>query len=241
MARKAVESARKSVANVIGADSENVVFTSGGTESVNLAIKGIAYAQKGEGAHVVTSSTEHSAVLNCCRHLEQEGYDVTYLPVDGQGLVNPDSIKDALKPETILVSIMLANNEVGTIQPISDIGRITRSRNIPLHTDATQAAGKIPLSVDALNIDLLSISGHKIYGPKGIGALYLRTGLSIVPLMHGGRQEMRYRPGTQNVPAIVGMAKALELAEQEREGYFERMKNLRFILEKGIEEKIKKN
>ena len=237
-ARKAMEDARRRVAHVMGAGPEEIIFTSGGTESDNLAIKGIAYASQGEGKHIVTSSIEHPAVLNCCQQLEREGYEVTYLPVDKFGLVNPDSVSDALKPETVLVSMMLANNEVGTIQPIKEIGEITKTRSIPFHTDAVQAVGKIPIIVDDLNVDLLSISGHKIYGPKGVGVLYARKGTPIVPLMYGGSHEMGYRPGTENVADIVGLAKAMELADQEREDFSKRMNNLRSMLEKGIQEKI---
>ena len=237
-ARKAVENARRGVAGILGAESGEVIFTSGGTESDNLAIKGVAYAGQGKGRHIVTSSIEHSAVLNCCQHLETEGYEVTYLPVDLHGLVAPDSVRDALKSETVLVSIMLANSEVGTIQPLKEIGDITRARGIPLHTDAVQAVGKIPVRADDLNIDLLSLSGHKIYGPKGIGTLYVRKGTPMVPLTHGGHHEMGIRPGTENVAALVGLTKAMELAEQEREGFFESMKTLRDMLERGINEKI---
>jgi len=237
-ARKAMEDARRRVAHIMGAGPEEIIFTSGGTESDNLAIKGIAYASQGKGKHIVTSSIEHPAVLNCCQQLEREGYEVTYLPVDKFGLVNPDSVSDALKPETVLVSMMLANNEVGTIQPIKEIGEITKTRSIPFHTDAIQAVGKIPIIVDDLNVDLLSISGHKIYGPKGVGVLYTRKGTPIVPLMHGGSHEMGYRPGTENVADIVGLAKAMELADQEREDFSRRMNNLRSMLEKGIQEKI---
>lgn len=237
-ARKAVEDARISIANVIGADPEEVYFTSGGTEDDNLAIKGIAYTYLEKGKHIITSSIEHPAVLNCCRYLEDEGYEVTYVPVGRHGLISPESIRDALTPQTILVSIMLANNEVGTIQPIKEIGKITKERGIPLHTDAVQAVGKIPIKIDKLNVDLLSISGHKIYGPKGVGALYIRKGLPITPLMHGGHHEMDFRAGTENVAGIVGLAKAFELANKEREDFTHRMKYLRDILENGIKEKI---
>lgn len=237
-ARKDLEDARKSVAGLIRADSREIIFTSGGTEADNLAIKGIAYASQGKGRHIVISSIEHPAVLNCCQYLTQEGYEVTYLPVNREGLVDPDSVKTALKKETVLVSIMLANNEVGTLQPVKEIGEITRERGIPLHTDAIQAFGKVPVRVDELNVDLLSISGHKIYGPKGVGALYVKKETPMVPLMHGGRHEMGYRPGTENVAAIVGLAKAMELAEEEREEVFTGMSHLRSMLKRGIDEKI---
>jgi cysteine desulfurase len=237
-ARKDLEDARKSVAGLLRADSREIIFTSGGTESDNLAIKGIAYASQGKGRHIVISSIEHPAVLNCCQYLTQEGYEVTYLPVNREGLVDPDSVKTALKKETVLVSILLANNEVGTLQPVKEIGEITRERGVPLHTDAIQAFGKVPVRVDELNVDLLSISGHKIYGPKGVGALYVRKETPMVPLMHGGHHEMGYRPGTENVAAIVGLAKAMELAEEEREEVFTGMSHLRSMLKRGINEKI---
>jgi cysteine desulfurase len=237
-ARDDIEDARKRVAGVLGVDPTEVIFTSGGTESDNLAIKGIAYAKQGKGKHIVTSSIEHSAVLNSCQYLEQEGYEVTYLPVDEYGLVSLNSLEKALKPETLLVSIMLANNEVGTIQPVREIGELTQVRGIHFHTDAVQAVGKIPTRVNDLNVDLLSVSGHKIYGPKGVGVLYIREGTPIVPLIHGGQHQMGYRPGTENVAVAVGMAKAMELAEQEREDFFRKMIELRSMLEKGIREKI---
>jgi len=237
-ARNALEKARKNIANILGADPKEIIFTSGGTESDNYAIKGIAYSRRGIEKHIVTSSIEHSAILNCCQHLEQEGYEVTYLPVDEHCMVNPDEVERAIRPETILVSVMLANAEVGTIQPIKEIGKITRKRGILFHTDAVQAVGKIPVRIDALNVDLLSISGHKIYGPKGIGALYVRRGTPIVPLMYGGHHEMGYRPGTENLAAIAGLAKALELAEHEREAFYKRMNNLHSMLEKGIVDRV---
>lgn len=237
-ARRDLEDARNSFASLIGAHSKEVIFTSGGTESDNLAIKGIAYAKKGKGRHIITSSIEHSAVLNCCHYLEQEGFEVTYLPVDKHALVDADSVRDAIRSDTILVSIMLANSEVGSIQPIKEIGAITKEKGIPFHTDAVQAVGKVPISVDDLKVDLLSVSGHKIYGPKGVGALYATQGTSIVPLAYGGHHEMGYRPGTENVAGIVGLAKAMELAEQERGDFSQSMNMLRSMLEKGISERI---
>ena len=238
-ARKAVQNARKKIADIIGADLTEVVFTSGGTESDNLALMGCAYARRKAGRHIVTSLIEHPAVLNCCRHLEQEGFEVTYLPVDEQGLVDPALVEEAIRPDTVLVSIMLANNEVGTIQPIAEIGKITGTLGVPLHTDAVQALGKLPVTANKLNADLISMSGHKIYGPKGIGMLYIRKGISFAPLMHGGHHEMGFRPGTENVAAIVGLAKAMELAELERKDFFKRTFALRSVLEAGIKEKIK--
>lgn len=233
-ARKDLEEARSLLAHILGAHPKEVIFTSGGTESDNLAIKGVAYAKRGKGNHIVTSSIEHSAVLNCCQYLEKQGFEVTYLPVDRHGLVDPDAVREALKRETVLVSIMLANSEVGTLQPIKEIGAITKEKGVPFHTDAVQAVGKVPSRVVDLNVDLLSLSGHKIYGPKGIGALYVRRGVSIAPLMYGGHHELGYRPGTENVAAIVGLAKAVELAEEERENFSKRMYILRTMLERGI-------
>jgi cysteine desulfurase len=232
--RKDLEEARSRLAHILGAHPKEVIFTSGGTESDNLAIKGVAYANREKGNHIVTSSIEHSAVLTCCQYLEKQGFEVTYLPVDRHGLVGPDSVREALKPETVLVSVMLANSEVGTLQPIKEIGTITKEKGIPFHTDAVQAVGKVPIRADDLNVDLLSLSGHKIYGPKGIGALYFRRGVSIVPLIYGGHHELGYRPGTENVAAIVGLAKAMELAEEEREDFSKRMYMLRTMLERGI-------
>ncbi len=238
-ARRAIQNARKKIAGIIDADLTEVVFTSGGTESDNLALMGCAYAKRKGGRHIVTSSIEHSAVLNCCRNLEREGFEITYLPVDGQGLVDPASVKDTIRPDTVLVSIMLANNEVGTVQPISEIGKITGAMGVPLHTDAVQALGKLSVTANRLNADLISMSGHKIYGPKGIGMLYIRKGISFKPLMHGGHHEMGFRPGTENVAAIVGLAKAMELAELERKDFIEKTFALRSVLEAGINEKIK--
>ncbi len=238
-ARRAIQNARKKIAGMIDADLTEVVFTSGGTESDNLALMGCAYAKRKGGRHIVTSSIEHSAVLNCCRNLEREGFEITYLPVDGQGLVDPASVKDTIRPDTVLVSIMLANNEVGTVQPISEIGKITGAMGVPLHTDAVQALGKLSVTAKRLNADLISMSGHKIYGPKGIGMLYIRKGISFKPLMHGGHHEMGFRPGTENVAAIVGLAKAMELAELERKDFIEKTFALRSVLEAGINEKIK--
>jgi cysteine desulfurase len=237
-ARRAVQNARKKIAGVIEADLTEVVFTSGGTESDNLALMGCAYAKRKAGRHIITSSIEHPAVLNCCRHLEQEGFEVTYLQVDGQGLVDPAALEDAIRSDTVLVSIMLANNEVGTIQPIAKIGEITGALGIPLHTDAVQALGKLAVTSKKLNADLISMSGHKIYGPKGIGVLYIRKGISFTPLLHGGHHEMGFRPGTENVAAIVGLAKAMELAELERKDFIEKTFALRSVLEAGIKEQI---
>lgn len=237
-ARKAIDEAREKVANFISAKPEEIVFTSGGTEADNFAIKGVIYANEQNGGHIITSSIEHHAVLNPCEYLEKKGFKVTYLPVDKYGLIDPEETKKAITKETILITIMHANNEVGTIEPIAEIGRIAKERNITLHTDAVQSAGKIPVSVNELHVDLLSLSGHKIYGPKGIGALYIRKGTKIESLIHGGHHEKNRRAGTENVPAIVGLGKAVEIAKDTMEKESIRLTNLRNKLCGGIAEKI---
>jgi cysteine desulfurase len=211
--RKAVEEARQKVADLIGAKKEEIIFTGSGTESDNLAIKGIALKNRNRGDHIITSSIEHHAVLHTCKYLEKNGFKVTYLPVSKEGLVDPDDVEKAITPQTILITIMHANNEIGTIQPIEEIGRIAKEKNIPFHTDAVQTVGKIPLNVDALGVSLLSMSAHKLYGPKGMGALYLRKGTLVEPQMHGGGHERNIRSSTENVPGIVGFGKACELAK----------------------------
>lgn len=237
-ARKAIDEAREKVAEFIGAKPEEIVFTSGGTESNNLAIKGILYANESKGKHIITSSIEHHAVLYPCRYLEKNGFKVTYLPVDKYGLVDPDEVKKAITKETILITIMHANNEVGTIEPISEIGEIAKEKEIYFHTDAVQSVGKIPVNVNELNVDLLSLSGHKIYGPKGIGALYIHKGTRIQPLIHGGHHEKNRRAGTENVPGIVGVGKVIEIANETMETELIHLTNLRNKLCSGIGEKI---
>ena len=212
-AEAAVENARETIAGLLGASPEEIVFTSGGTESNNLAIKGIASANRQKGRHIITSAIEHHAVLEPCRFLERQGFEVTYLQVDRFGLVSPDEVKQAITNQTILISIMHANNEVGTIEPLAEIGALAGERGIYLHTDAVQSFGQIPLKVDSLQVDLLSISAHKLYGPKGVGALYVRRGASMDALLHGGEQERKRRASTENVPAIVGFGKAVSLAQ----------------------------
>ena len=214
-AKRATEDARESISNLIHSNSSEIVFTGGGTAANNLAIKGVARAGREKGNHIITSSIEHPAVLNPCNSLEQEGYQVTYLPVDYFGMVDPDEVKSAIRPDTILISIMHANNEVGTIQPIEEIAEIAGSHGIPLHTDAIQSLGKIPVNVKTLGVDLMSLSAHKIYGPKGVGALYIRKGIELEPLLHGGHHEMNRRAGTENVSGIVGFGKAAKLSEME--------------------------
>jgi len=237
-AKKALEDAREIVAECIGAEAKEIYFMSGGTESDNLAIKGIVHAHKNKGRHLITSNIEHHAVLDCCKYLEDGAYEVTYLPVDRFGVIDLQAIEKAMQPETVLISVMLANNETGTLQPISDIAKITRQRGVPLHTDAVQAIGKIPVDVDELGVDLLSISGHKIYGPKGIGALYVRRGTKFDPLLHGGHQERQKRPSTESVASIVGLAKAMELAREEMQTSSRRLADLRDRLERRIQERI---
>jgi len=212
VSKNAIENAREIVANALGANPKEIVFTSGGSESDNFAIKGVALAKQQKGNHIITSSIEHHAVLYSCKFLEKNGFTVTYLPVDHDGIVKLDELEKAITPQTILITIMHANNETGTIQPIRQIGEIARKHGITFHTDAVQTFGHIPVNVDDLNVDLLSISAHKFYGPKGVGALYIRKGMKITPLIHGGDQERRRRASTENVPGIVGLGKAVEIA-----------------------------
>jgi cysteine desulfurase len=211
-ARRAVEEARQQVASIIGADTSEIYFTSGATESDNWAIEGVTSDLASKGRHIITCAIEHHAVLGPCEFLKQHGYDLTILPVDGEGFVDPADVRKAITDETVLITIMHSNNEVGVIEPLEEIGAIAREKGVTFHTDATQSVGKVPLNVDALNADLLSLSGHKIYGPKGVGALYIRKGTKILPFMYGGGQESSKRPGTHNVPGIVGLGKAAEIA-----------------------------
>jgi cysteine desulfurase len=214
-ADEAVKTARQRVANLFSASPEEIVFTSGATESDNLAIKGVAEANRGKGNHIITATTEHKAVLDSCHHLEQSGFRVTYLPVQTNGLIELAELERALDDQAILVTIMAANNETGTLQPIAEIGRLCHERNVIFHTDAAQAAGKIRLHVDEHNIDLLSISAHKLYGPKGVGLLYVRKGVNLSPIIDGGGHERGMRSGTLNVPGIVGLGKACEICQRE--------------------------
>jgi len=237
-AKGAVEEARTKVAELIGARSEEIVFTSGGTEADNYALKGIAYANEHKGNHIITTSIEHHAVLEVCKFLGRRGFKVTYLPVDKYGLVDPQDVRKAITDKTILISVMHANNEVGTIEPVEEIGRIAKEAGVYFHSDAVQTVGHIPVNVAELKVDLLSISAHKLYGPKGVGALYVRKGTKSVSLMHGGEQEKRRRAGTENVPAIVGLGKAVELAGQEIGKEAERLAYLRDKLIEGLGEKI---
>ena len=237
-ARAAMEGARAKIAAFLGAKPAEIVFTSGGTESDNFAIKGMAWANRKKGDHVITSAIEHHAVLETCRFLEKEGFRVTYLPVDGDGLVDPADVVKAITDRTILISIMHANNEIGTIQPIAEIGRIAKGKGICFHTDAVQTFGHLPFTVDELNIDLLSASAHKLYGPKGMGLLYIRKGTRITPLVHGGDQESGRRASTQNVPGIVGFGKAVELAAATLHEEEVRLTSLRDRFIQGIFERL---
>jgi cysteine desulfurase len=239
-AKRAIEAARDGIASFLGAKPEEIIFTSGGTESNNFILKGIAASAGNRGNHIITSAIEHHAVLESCHYLEKQGFHVTYLPVDRFGLVDPDDVKRNITDKTILISVMHANNEIGTIEPIAEIGRIARKRGVPFHTDAVQTFGHLPISVDELNIDALSASAHKFYGPKGVGILYLRRGTRIQSFMHGGEQERKRRASTHNVTGIVGFGKAVELAaermkEEARQEIFLRDKLISGIL-KQIEE-----
>lgn len=237
-ARQAVDKARERVAKALGAKPEEIYFTGGGSESDNWAIKGVAFANRDRGNHIITSKIEHHAVLHTCEYLESQGFEVTYLDVDEYGMVDVEQLKKEITDRTILITIMFANNEIGTIQPVEEIGKIARDKGIYFHTDAVQAVGKIPIDVDRLNIDLLSMSGHKIGGPKGVGVLYARKGVKIHNLIHGGAQERRMRAGTENVPAIVGLGKAVELASENLENNIKRLTVLRDKLIEGIMDKI---
>ncbi|NMO10310.1 cysteine desulfurase NifS [Methanobacterium subterraneum] len=233
-ARTAMEKARKQVASLIGARAEEVYFTSGGTESDNLAIKGTISRLKGKGNHIITSAIEHPAVEETCKYLEKNGYTVTYLPVGEDGIVKMEDLKESTREDTILITIMHANNEIGTIQPIKEIGALAREKGILFHTDAVQSVGKIPVNVEDMNVDLLSISAHKLHGPKGVGALYIRKGVRIDPLFHGGGHERGVRPGTENIPGIVGLGKACQLAEENLDKNMEYVASLRDQLIKGV-------
>ncbi len=237
-AKGAIEEARAKVASLIGAQDEEIVFTSGGTEADNFALKGIAYANENKGNHIITTPIEHHAILETCHLLEEKGFRVTYLPVDEYGLVTPDDVRQAITSKTILISVMQANNEVGTIEPIAEIGKIAREAGVYFHTDAVQTAGHIPISVDELRVDLLSMSAHKLYGPKGIGALYIRKGTKLLSFMHGGEQERGRRASTENIPGIVGFGWAAELAQQEMNEEAERLTFLRDKLINGLLERI---
>jgi cysteine desulfurase len=239
-AEEGVEKARGQVAKLIGADEKEVIFTSGATESNNLAIRGVAEFYKDRKNHIVTTVTEHKCVLDTCRHLEQQGFEVTYLPVQKNGLIDLEALRAAVTDKTVVVSVMAVNNEIGVIQPLAEIGKICREKKAFFHTDAAQAVGKIPLDVEAMNIDLMSISGHKIYGPKGIGALYVRRKprVRLVPLIVGGGQERGFRSGTLPTPLCVGLGEAAEIAMKEMDGEAKRLAKLQARLLKGLQDRL---
>ena len=237
-AKAAIEGARTQVAKCISAHAEEIVFTSGGTEADNFALKGIAFANQKKGNHIITSSIEHHAIIETCKFLEKMGFIVTYVPVDQTGLVDPSDIKKAIIDKTVLISIMHGNNEMGAIQPISEIGKIAREAEVYFHSDVVQTFGHIPVNVDGLGLDLLSISAHKLYGPKGVGALYIRKGTRITPFIHGGAQEKSRRAGTENVPGIIGLGKAVDLAQVEMAQESKRQAGLRDRLIDGLLKRI---
>ena len=239
-AKEGLDKGRAQVASLINADPREVYFTNGGSESDNWALEGTAFARRNKGNHIITSKIEHHAILHTCEYLEKvHGFEVTYLDVDANGKVDLEQLKREIKDTTILISIMFANNEIGTIQPIKEIGEIAKKHNVLFHTDAVQAAGNVPIDVKELNVDLMSMSSHKIYGPKGIGALYIKTGTKLHSFVHGGAQERRRRAGTENMPSIVGYGKAAELAKTNMDEHIERLTSLRTKLIDGILEKIR--
>ncbi len=236
--KKAIDAARVQVAKALGADPDEIYFTSGGSESDNWAIKGVAFANREKGNHIITSAIEHHAVLHTCKYLEKEGFIVTYLPVDRYGMVDPADLEKAITEKTILVSVMFANNEIGTIEPIAELGAVAHNHKVYFHTDAVQVIGNVPVDVKAQNIDMLSLSAHKFYGPKGIGALYIKKGVKIDNLIHGGGQERKRRAGTENIAGIVGLGKAIERATADIEGHNRRIRAMRDRLLQGILTKI---
>ncbi len=238
IAKKAVENARSQVASLLNCKSEEIVFTSGGTESNNFAIKGVARALRHKGKHIITSQIEHSAVLDVCGFLEENGFEITYLPVDEDGLVNVSDVKRAIRPDTILISIMHANNEVGTIQPVTEIAGLAKECGIVMHTDAAQSVGKISANVHELGVDLLSIAGHKMYAPKGTGVLYVRESVAMERFHHGAGQEMGLRAGTENVPGIVGLGQACKIAKNSLESNIKHMKKMRDMLYEGLKNRV---
>lgn len=236
--RKAVDEARGHVADLIGANANEIFFTSGGTEADNIALKGVAFANRKKGNHIITTAIEHHAILHTCEYLEKQGFSITYLPVDENARVRIEDVRNAITDKTILISVMFANNEVGTLQPIKEIGEIAKEKGIYFHTDAVQAVGSYPINVKELNIDLLTLSGHKFHGPKGIGALYARRGVRLEAQQQGGGQERSIRPGTENVPGIIGLGKAAEIAKRDLEKKIAHISALRDKLMAGIQAKI---
>ncbi len=238
-AKEALEESREKVAGLLGAKPEEIIFTSGGTESDNLALKGIARKNRQLGKHIITTQVEHPAILETCRKLEKEGFEVTYLPVTNEGLVDIASLESAIRSDTILISVMHANNEVGTIQPLEEMGRLAAEKDIYFHTDAVQSVGKIPVDVNSLGVDLLSLSAHKLYGPKGVGALYIRKGTRLESIIQGGGHERGLRSGTENIAGIVGLARAAELSSQEMDSVAGRLTELRDRLAKMVLDSVK--
>jgi cysteine desulfurase len=236
--KKYLDDAREKVAALLNARPGEIVFTGCGTESDNMAIKGVAFALKEKGRHIITTQVEHHAVLHTCQFLEKMGYEVTYLPVDGDGLIDLQDLRRSIKPQTILITIMFANNETGTIFPMQEIGEIAREKEVIFHSDAIQAVGKLPIDLQQLPVDILSLSGHKLYAPKGIGAQYIRTGTKLMPLIHGGAQERNRRAGTENIPYIVALGKASEIAQRDFPSRYARLRALRDRLEEGILRRI---
>lgn len=237
-AKNSITKARESIAKFLNASTDEIYFTGGGSESDNWAIKGIAHANKAKGNHIITTTIEHHAVLHTCEALAKEGFEITYLPVDGEGMIDLKALEAAIKETTTLITIMAVNNEIGTVQPIEEIGALAKSRGVLFHTDAVQALGNIPLDVKAMNIDAMSMSSHKIYGPKGIGALYIKKGIRIQNLIEGGAQERKRRAGTENVPGIMGFGKAVEMASENFETHVQHLEALRDRLMNGIMEQI---
>jgi len=237
-ARNAMEEAREKIAEFIGAQPNEIIFTSGGTESDNFAIEGAAYENSKKGNHIITSVIEHHAVLNTCKHLESHGFQTSYISVDRHGVVDLDHLRSAIRDDTVLITIMHANNEVGTIEPLKEIGKIAEEKGIIFHTDAVQSVGKIPVNVNDLGVDLLTISAHKIYGPKGVGVLYIRRGTKVEPLIRGGHHERNRRAGTENVPGIVGFGKAIEIAASDLSEEGTRLWNLTERLKAGLQERL---
>lgn len=238
-AKEALASSREKVTQLVGAEqSQEVIFTSGGTESNNLAIKGVAYRNREKGNHIITTKIEHISVINICKYLQKQGFEVSYIPVDKQGVVDLEQLKESINHKTILISVMYANGEIGTIQPIREIGEVARENRVYFHVDAVAAAGKVPINVKEENIDLLSLSSNDMYGPKGVGALYIKKGTKIQPIIQGGGQERGLRSGTENIPGIVGMGKAAEVAKMEMESESKRLTRIRDKLIKGVLDKI---
>lgn len=237
-AKTAINESRRAIAQVLGANAEEIYFTAGGSEADNWAIKAVAESYQNKGKHIITSKIEHHAVLHTCEYLEKRGFEITYLNVDEDGMISLEELKAAIRPDTILISIMYANNEIGTIEPVAEIGKIAREHGVLFHTDAVQAFGQVPIDVDAMNIDLLSASGHKFHGPKGVGFLYIRKGLKLRSFIHGGAQERSRRAGTENVPAIVGMGVAARMAQEQMEVKAKKETELRDYLIQRIESEI---